>query len=57
MGTKKCMWCLTEFKTESKEKYCSCNCEKKNKNSSSKDYPEKGVAAILCDLTVVLFSF
>ncbi len=56
METKKCMWCLTEFKTDSKEEYCSCNCEKKNENSSSKDYPKKGVAAILGDLTFSLLS-
>jgi len=49
------MWCLTEFNTKSKQKYCSCACEKKNEKSNTSDYSKKGIAAVLGDLCFSLF--
>lgn len=35
MKTKKCMWCLKEFKTESNYKYCSLECKNKSEDITS----------------------
>jgi hypothetical protein len=50
------MWCLIEFKTFSKEIYCSCKCEKNSENSPLKDNTKKGVAALLSELTFSLLT-
>ncbi len=55
MEAKKCMWCLTEFNTNSNEKFCCIKCEKKNEATSS-NKTKKGFAAVLGDLTANLFS-
>ena len=55
METKKCMWCLKEYETNSKEKYCSVECEIKNEKQP-KDKLKKGFIAIIGDFFGSLFS-
>ena len=53
---KKCMWCLSEFETDSNEKYCSSECEKKEKELSKSDNgTKKGFFQVIVDFISSLF--
>lgn len=59
MKTKKCMWCLKEFQTDSNEQFCSDEC--KNKNDASTDKAKngktrKGILGGIIDTISSLFS-
>lgn len=56
METKKCMWCLKEFETNSNEKYCSVECKTKKETATESNVVKKGFFAVIGDLLGSLFS-
>jgi hypothetical protein len=54
--TKKCMWCLKEFETDTRNQYCSTECKKKKETPKESDVVKKGFFAIIGDFFGSLFS-
>lgn len=55
MLTRKCMWCLKEYETDSNEKYCSSECKTKSETPKDGDIVKKGFFAVIGDFIGSLF--